>query len=367
MPVDATEPQAAEPKATPEPATIGKAKPRFDKLDLFWVGLLSLSGFATFEGLASFISSGGVSFTWLSGFFCLIVVALLTGGMGVTADYVFGAHKHESSGTGRWVAGLVYAACSLISLSLAFAWWWGMLGARDATNAQVDREIVRVETGLNQTRRQLATARDQLGSLAKISGERASEESERGGTCGTAARGVGPAARLRAGNARLFNQISADTGARITGLDQSVATTLGDVSRLRKEASNASSTVRAAKLGEVRVKLTGLAEQVSGLAADPGLRAYAAEMGSLSHAFRTPGGHLGDGGTALTCLDTGVASALEGGRQALLGIKPAPLPVFEVYEGSDATEEAMRRFVATFVGWDQWRKGIFGLGLEPVG
>jgi hypothetical protein len=289
MSVDVTDPQAAEPKATPEPAITPKTKPRFDKLDMFWIGLLGLSGFATFEGLASFINSGGVSFTWFSGFFCLIVVALLTGGMGITADYAFGAHKHESSVTGRWVTGLVYAVCALISLSLAFAWWWGMLGARDATNVQVDREIIRVETGLNQTRRQLATAHDQLNSLARISGERASEESERGGTCGTAARGVGPAARLRASNARLFNQISADTGARIARLDQSVATTLGEVSGLRKEASNASSAVRAAKLGEVRIKLTTLAEQVSGLAAIPDY----APMPLKWRRYRMHSGHRG--------------------------------------------------------------------------
>ena len=50
-------------------------------------------------------------------------------------------------------------------------------------------------------------------------------------------------------------------------------------------------------------------------------------------------------------MEQALSSSLDGAREALLGIKIAPAPSFEIYEGDKATTEAMRRFFTTFIGW----------------
>ncbi len=345
---DDTTPPQSEPDKQPEAKATRK---RFGTLDLFWLFLLGLSGFATFAGLAEQVRAGGVSLSILSGIFCLVVVGLLTGAMGATANLAFGKHRHRLAVTGRIGTTAVYAFCTFLSLTFAFAWWWGQLGAREATNGQVDVDIARIETGLGRTRQQLATAKDQLDSLADLSAKRALEESKDGGTCGTPSRGEGRVFRLRQSNSRLFGQISTDTGSRIDRLDRSMQGSLGTIAQTRKEALSAESANRSSQLGEIKRQLNGLAEQVSALSSDPGLRAYADEMETLSHAYRTSSGHAEVGGQAFTCLDQGVASALDGARTALTSIEAAPTPTFAIYEGNQATNEASRRFVATLFGW----------------
>ena len=160
--------------SAPTPAS--PAKRRWGRLDAYWLFLLALSGFATFEGLVTYKTAGGTALTWFDAGFCAVVVALLTTAMGVTADFAFGARKYECSVGGRIGSALAYVCSAFISLLFAFAWWWGMLGAHEATNNEVDRDISRVEAGLADTRRQLASAKDRLDALRDISAERARDD-----------------------------------------------------------------------------------------------------------------------------------------------------------------------------------------------
>lgn len=352
-----------EPREGADPAAQDTPKlPRSGKLLVAWLFLLGLSGFATFEGLVTHVTAGGASMTLLSIVFCLTVVVLLTGAMGLTADYAFGARKHEASMGGRLLSALVYLCCAFLSLTLAFAWWWSMLGAREATDGQIDAQVARVEVGLGQTRQQLGSARDALAQLSVISAERAVTEETQGKTCGAQGRGAGPVHTLRSGSSELFSQISGDAGARIESLDRTMGASLGKIANLRKQAVDAAPDERTAILGEVRTELTGLGSNVSALAGDPGLAAYRLEMDRQAVAFRTPGGHRDLSGNPLTCIDPGIAAALEGASRSLGAIKPMPTLDFEIYEGSKATNEAMRRFVATVVGWVS--RETFGEGIS---
>lgn len=337
--------------AMPAETPAAPAKKRWGRLDAYWLFLLALSGFATFEGLATHVGAGGVAMTWFTAGFCAVVVALLTTAMGVTADFAFGARKHECTAGGRIGSALTYLCCAFLSLLFAFAWWWGMLGAREATNAEVDRDIARVEAGLGDTRRQLASAKDRLEALRDISAERARNEAQSGGTCGLRGEGVGVVARMRDSHSHLFGQIADDAGRRIATLDQSIRDTQDKVSPLRKEALAASEEIRIAKLTEVKMLLGKAAADASALANDAGLRAYSQRLNALAQDYAPAGSHIGDDSSRFSCVDAGIESALKGAHDALTTIEAAPAPAFAIYEGNQATNEAMRRFVATLFGW----------------
>lgn len=340
-PLDGTDPAQPE---TP-------ARPNWTKLDSAWLFLLALSGFATFEGLMSLVSSGGAEVTVLSYVFSFTVVLVMIATMGLTAERAFGKKRHEVSPVSRILAGLVYAGIALFSLMLAFSWWWTMLGARGATDGQIDRQVIQAESFLGNAREQLRSAKTAVGQLATISSERAETERNQGRTCGPQGRGEGAIFTLRSGNAAFFQQVSDDVGTRIDSLDQAMTASLGRIATLRKRAETAPSAERAAALGEVSKELKGLSGLLAALAGDPSLSAYRQEMQGLSAAFRSPNGHRDNAGQPFTCIDPGLATALDGASKSLGGIKPMPIPEIKVYEGTQSTLEAMRRFIATLFGW----------------
>jgi len=309
--------------------------------------LLLLSFSSTMFGLYEFAAQGGTQINGAILFFCVTVVALITFAMGFCGSVAFGASRIRMPRALRVACVGFYTLSAYLSLLFAFAFWWGALAARGATDAQTNREIARIETGLAEVSQDLGQVSAQMARLAAAARVAAQTESQSGNTCGTASDGwPGPRSLLRGRHADLFDGAAVEIGSRVTGLNADLARGTARVRRLRDAAASETGS-RVENLIELRAELTRLAGSGARLAADPAIAALAVEMTRIAQAYRAPGGHTDASGARLTCVDIAIATNLDGALNSLRAIRTVTPPQFEIYEGSRATTEAMGRLTTT--------------------
>jgi len=310
-----------------------------------FAGLLLISGAATFMGLYELMNAGRTGLSLESGLYSALVVAILTGIMGVSAEVAVGTLRYRFPIWVRISAMFSYAGLAILAVALAFAFWWSLIAAKNATENELVQEVARVETSLRDTRGLLSSAGTQLDLVAKLSSERSAEENARGGTCIGTGTGVGegPITDLRAGHAATFGNIRSYASTRLTQLDKDMTASALLIGTLRQQAGSGGAAARVDNLTKLNGALASLADQTKSLAKDPALASYRQEMRTTAAAYRGSTTHLG----GLVCVDPGMASAIEGAEQSIGAIRPAAAPSFGIYEGNEATMEAMKRFFHT--------------------
>ncbi len=349
-------------KITEDSITVadGKKPALLRALDHAGIALLCVTGAATFMGLFEFMSAGRNGISVPSIIYSGVVVVVLTMMMGFAAEVSVGTMRHRFSSTIRLVAAAAYFALALFSISLAFAFWWSQMAATNATQTEMKKEVARVESNLRETRGTLSSASTQLDLAAQLSASRSREENSQGGTCSPTViqRGYGPAAKTRSADAAMLGNVRDYTQTRLSQLDGEIAKTTILMSTLQQQANNGNEATRIESLTALTSALVSLADQTKGLAADPGLTSFRSEMRATAAAYRKPGGHA----NGVDCVDTGMASAIDGAERSIAALRPVAPPAFGIYEGNEATMEAIARFFRTTF----WFLPNSGVGLTEI-
>lgn len=322
--------------------------------------LLGVTGSATWIGLYELMQAGSANLSISSAIYSWVVVAVLAGVMGVSADVCVGTWRHRFGRGVHLGAATVYFGLAMLAVSLAFAFWWSHFAAQNATTGEVEAEVTRIEGEIQQARSTLIAAQTQLGLAANLSAQRSADENRNGGTCGGAASqtGFGPVAKLRENHAATLGAVRDYAGTRLAALDTAISRATPLLAQARGQSQATGDRLNKAQFAQLNAALSDLARQASGLAGDPGLVSYRNEMGAMAAGYRKPGGLVG----GLTCLDPGMASVLEGAQHSLAAFRVISSPKFGVYQDNQATMEAMRRFFATTFGPLGWN----GRGLTSV-
>lgn len=329
-------------------------------LDNSFIALLVVSGAATFMGLYELMSAGRTSISVPSMVYSAVVVFVLTMMMGFAAEVSVGTMRHRFGGWFRLLAALAYFILAIFSISLAFAFWWGHMAATNATQTEMDQEVARVESNLRETRGALSSATTQLDLAVQLSASRSREENSQGGTCSPTIiqSGYGPAAKTRSADAAMLGTVRDYTRTRLGQLDDEIAKTTTLIGNLRQQAAGGDEGKRVQSLTALSVALVSLADQTKGLAADPGLASFRSEMRATAVAYRKPRGHA----NGIDCIDTGMASAIEGAERSIAALRPVTPPAFGIYEGNKGTMEAIARFFRTTF----WFFPNSGVGLTEI-
>ena len=351
---------ADDPNATNDTTSSILGKARRGGLTFVSIFLLCVSAGATGRGIWTMMAGSGTELSFGDVTLTTIIVVILTGGLGIAAEFLLGSRRHLLRGRAKAGLTVVTAIILFLSVGLAYTAWWENFAARSTSDDEVEASITTVEAALGTTKAQMANTQSALQTLATSSQTISDIERDVGGTCGdrSAAR-EGPRARLRAGHTNLFASVAASTGVRVATLNEGILSTEAAAKAIRS-AGTGDDKARSAAIATFRKALNDVMQKINAIQTDPILKSEAETLSSISKAYSTGTPHS----SGVICVDQGIAASLTGVVNSLQGLKPLPSVTFNDYSGNKASFEAFRRFSATMFGWlpvSNLGNGISGL------
>lgn len=323
---------------------------------LLVIGLSILSWISTYTGMLELITANAGQISTIYMVAVGFAVAMLQLMILFVLDSLFSKRFYKTDFGVRksvfalfplYVAGYIFL--TLISVGFGFGFYWKYLEARSASTISAESSVAQVQALLQRGQSQLEQLQTTLGTLARISTERAEVERTQGGTCPGSRPGEGPRMRLREADAQKFQFAQQFVGSRIESVQTDMARL---TTQLQKILNNDPSVIdpktgtRNVFMRELNRELRLTIARFNALRNDPQLQALRDDFAQRAEQTEFPDGR---GGT-FRCPDPALRSALLGVVRAIDQFPTMEPPEISIVEGPAAVVEAFRRLTTTVFG-----------------
>lgn len=341
--------------------------------------LLSTSGFSSFVGLLQYASSESGEIPWYSIAFVTLFAVIL---IGLIPFLLREIADRRTIFLFKPIYVFLYVWVFAISVCFAFAFWWDVFEANEATRTGTLAQYEDTQDTLQTAATSIEQSVISLNSIAAEFRAKADIEATSGNTCGVPSRGgPGPLTQLRRDQADRFEGWSrqlTNQAAAIGIIDSSIAeptepadsaaaastdptppaaaVQTADPTRQKIDdalSDQTSSEDRARLLDEVEQELREDARNINSLRATV-LIPRASDFRGLAEDFTTPFAFANPRASdqVITCLDQTARDILNSAADQLEAVPEIARPEVINYDGGTGTQEAIARFLNNFgLGW----------------
>ncbi|MEM8635710.1 MAG: hypothetical protein AAGF33_12100 [Pseudomonadota bacterium] len=320
--------------------------------------LLGASFFATWRGMRDFIIGNDLAGGLPSQALVVAIVLALTLAMYVTLREMIAPYHLNGIWPAIWkraVAFPLYLLLAVWSVGFGYGFWWSIIAGQGVTDTELTRSVTALREQTSDIRSRILAAGSVMASAEALSDQKATNEAERGGTCGVASPpGDGPLARARGETQAQISAISATVqGEWLPSITMRLDALDADLETVRNTPRNGDLAARKAAFDGVYASARLSAREISTDAAARG-RSLAAQLRSKADQLTQPP----ESGSVAYCYDPDLAVSLLAAADEIDQPFNVIVPDFRFSEGPEGVARAVE---------DLWGYVLAPAGIEVAG